>query len=192
MLREAQQSRSRRTPQQPIPATACQGFPSSVSDRFPRKHPLWQTNRHPPPYAVILSGVNASRSAAVTQSKDPTATDPGNSVSGSSFIGLRSLPPQTPFVANKPPSAALRCHPERSECFAKRSSHAVEGPRSNRSRQQRVREFLHRSPIASPANTICAPHFSARSSHLGFFDSIKAIFFALIHPFNCFSRPMAL
>jgi hypothetical protein len=55
-----------------------------------------------------------------------------------------------------------------------------------------VREFSHRPLIATPAKAICAPHFSARSSHRGFFDSIKAIFLALAQPFNCFSRPIAL
>jgi len=48
-----------------------------------------------------------------------------------------------------------------------------------------------RSFIASAADSICAPYFSARSSHCGFFDSIKAIFFDLLQPFNCFSRAMA-
>src|SRR5207253_8701778 len=35
--------------------------------------------------------------------------------------------------------------------------------------------------IDSPANTICASHFSARSAQRGFFDSISAIFFLLTH-----------
>src|SRR3954467_2324233 len=40
--------------------------------------------------------------------------------------------------------------------------------------------------IDSPANSIFAPHFSAKSSQRGFFDSIKAIFFARTQPFSCF------
>jgi hypothetical protein len=43
--------------------------------------------------------------------------------------------------------------------------------------------------IASPAKSISAPHFSAISCQRGFFDSINAIFFARLQPFNCFSRP---
>src|SRR5713226_8638119 len=90
------------------------------------------------------------------------------------------------------------CHPERSECFAKRSIHGVEGPHARgqflrRCKafsplslrvfalcQTRSREFSQRPLIASPANSICAPHVSARSSHRGFTDSIKAIFFDLL------------
>src|SRR5438876_2410629 len=45
--------------------------------------------------------------------------------------------------------------------------------------------------IDSPANTICASHFSARSAQRGFFDSISAIFFLLTHLFSCFSRSIA-
>src|ERR1039458_1170412 len=33
------------------------------------------------------------------------------------------------------------CHPERSECFAKRSIHGVEGPRDTHPRHGRLREF---------------------------------------------------
>ncbi len=50
----------------------------------------------------------------------------------------------------------------------------------------------HRPAIGSPANAICAPHFSARSSQRGFIDSIRAIFFDHRQPFSCFSRLIAL
>jgi hypothetical protein len=38
--------------------------------------------------------------------------------------------------------------------------------------------------IAFPANGICVPHFSTRSSHLGFVDSINAIFLDLLQRFK--------
>jgi len=42
-----------------------------------------------------------------------------------------------------------------------------------------------------PANRISAPQCSAKSAHLGFLDSISAIFFARVQPFSSFSRPIA-
>jgi hypothetical protein len=53
-------------------------------------------------------------------------------------------------------------------------------------------EYDYRPLIDSPANAICEPQLSAKSCHRGFFHSIKTIFFARDHPFNCFSRPIAL
>src|SRR5258708_35923803 len=75
--------------------------------------------------------------------------------------------------------------------FAKRSILRVEGAGAHQSGHGLSR-VSHLPLMTSPAKAICAPHFSAKSSHRGFFDSIKAIFFALAQPFNCFSRPIAL
>jgi len=66
-------------------------------------------------------------------------------------------------------------------CFALRSNHFAQDDR-----------VFHRPLIDSPANAICAPHVSAKSVQHGFFDSIRTIFFDLLQPFSCFSRPMAL
>jgi hypothetical protein len=60
-----------------------------------------------------------------------------------------------------------------------------------RDEPHRRKELSHLSFIPSPANSICAPGFSAKSFQRGFFDSIRAIFFARLHPFSCFSRPIA-
>ncbi len=45
------------------------------------------------------------------------------------------------FIVNPSSSSATLCHPERSECFAKRSIHGVEGPHAHIQRQWRCKAF---------------------------------------------------
>src|SRR5215471_1992905 len=45
--------------------------------------------------------------------------------------------------------------------------------------------------MGSPANSICLPQFSAKSSQRGFIFSMSAIFFSRRHRLSCFSRAMA-
>jgi hypothetical protein len=69
--------------------------------------------------------------------------------------GGRIRPPRE--RSERTSSGRLRalCHPERSEWFAKRSIHEVEGPRNTRPRHGPIREFLPR-----PAGTVRTPYAS--------------------------------
>ncbi len=115
-------------------------------------------NSHQP---VILNAVNASRSEAFTESKDPVALGLGTNASGSSHHVRRRrgnlLTPlsrctrmtdlwsvsrlQSDLCWVIPRNSCGDCHPERSECFAKRSIHGVEGPHATWPRHGPVREF---------------------------------------------------
>jgi hypothetical protein len=52
-------------------------------------------------------------------------------------------------------------------------------------------KYPYTLPCSQPLCFIHGYHSLAKSNHCGFLDSIKAIFFARDHPFNCFSRAIA-
>ena len=101
-------------------------------------------------------------------------------------IALQGIPAT---LGTKRGEDALR----RSRCWSRARGPSTRGRRAERdfrfAQDDRVYSW---SLIAWPANSIGAPNFSAKSAQRGFFDSINAIFFALVQPFSCFSRPIAL